>query len=116
VPSNQPPGIYPVTLSVNDAGEPPLSDWITFNITVQALATTNAVTPPLLHSVFCVGAQTSFTFDSIPGRAYRVFYTDDLSASTWRQLGPDFVSANRTVSLTDPVSAPQRFYRVYLLE
>jgi hypothetical protein len=41
-----------------------------------------------------------------------VFYTDDLNLPLWTQLGPDFVAANPTASISDSAANPRRFYRV----
>jgi hypothetical protein len=70
------------------------------------------ITGPILRSVARVSGQVLFTIQTIPGRTYRVFYKEDLGAPSWTQLGPDFVAANPTVSLSDNVIAPRRFYRV----
>ena len=59
-----------------------------------------------------MNGQATFTIETIPGRTYRVFYKDDIDAPSWTQLGPDFVAANATASLSDNVVSPRRFYRV----
>lgn len=112
VPTNQPAGDYLATLTVTDNGTPARSDGTTVAVTVRAPSVAPVVTGPLIHSVACPNGQATFMIDTIPGRTYRVFYTDDLGAPAWTQLGPDFVAANVTASITDLLSAPQRFYRV----
>ncbi len=59
----------------------------------------------------------SFDFSAIPGRTYRVEYKDDLSASAWAALGGSEVAIGPSVVVTDTLAAaPQRFYRVVLLQ
>jgi hypothetical protein len=113
IPANQPIGDYPITITATDNGTPPLSDTTTFYILVRPrTAPVVTITPgPEIHSVASINGQATFTIDTIPGRTYRVFYTDDLS-SPWAQFGPDFVAANATASLSDWYPAPARFYRV----
>jgi hypothetical protein len=115
VPTNQPLGEYPITITVTDSGTPPLSDTMTFSYIVRlpGTVTTNGVSGPQLHSVAAVGGgQATFTIETTVGRTYRVFYKDDLSTAGWTQLGPDFVAANPTASISDSAANPQRFYRV----
>ncbi len=114
VPANQPPGAYPITVSVMDNGTPPLGEVVTFLITVRPPFTpTNAIAPgPVIHSFAGVVGQTTFTIAATVGRTYRIFYKDDLNTPGWTQLGPDFVAANETASISDLLSGPHRFYRV----
>jgi hypothetical protein len=115
VPTNQPLGEYPITITVTDSGTPPLSDTVTFSYIVRLPGTvsTNGVLGPQIHSVAAVaGDQATFTIDTTVGRTYRVFYTDDLNLPLWTQLGPDFVAANPTASISDSAANPRRFYRV----
>ncbi len=114
VPSDQPPGDYPITITATDNGTPPLSDEVTFYYIVRPPTppiTTNS-NGPALRSIASVNGQATFTINTIPGRTYRVFYTDNLEAPSWMQLGPDFVAANATASLSDNVVSPRRFYKV----
>lgn len=114
VPIDQPPGDYPITITATDTGTPPLSDVVTFYYIVRPPSgpvVTNS-TGPVLRSVASVNGQTTFTIETIPGRTYRVFYKDEIDAPSWTQLGPDFVAANATASLSDSIVSPRRFYRV----
>ena len=115
VPTNQPLGNYPFTVTATDNGVPPLGDTLSFVITVRSVAgATNAANPvgPLLRSVVRFDGQATFTIETTAGRTYRVLYKDDLNDPVWLQLGPDFVAANATASLTDGVLMPRRFYKV----
>jgi hypothetical protein len=115
IPTNQPPGDYPIEVTVTDNGVPPLGDVVSFIITVRPPATpTNntIVAGPVIHSVASVNGQSTFTIATTVGRTYRIFYKDDLNTPGWTQLGPDFMAANPTASITDQFLAPHRFYRV----
>jgi hypothetical protein len=116
VPTNQPPGDYPITLRAIDNGIPPRSGTRTFTITVRGPGVVVGVPPPIIHSVASPDGQLTFTIDTIPGRTYRVLYKDELSAPTWTQLDRDFVAANPTASITDRAMVDHRFYQVVQLD
>jgi len=71
---------------------------------------------PSIRSVAAPDGQITFTIETLPGHTYRVLYKDDLAAPTWTQLDRDFVAANPTASITDTVTAAQRFYQVLQLD
>jgi len=112
VPTNQPWGDYTVTVRATDNGSPPRSATATFIVTVGS----PYGPPPLLYDVASTNGMATFTFNANVGRTYRVFYSDDLTTRVWTQLDRDFVAANPSVSITDHVPAPRRFYRVLLAE
>ena len=120
VTTNQPEGTYPVSVRVTDNGIPPRSDTATFTITVARPGSipTNVVAPPVINPGPVIqiiannGGQSTFTIGTRPGHTYRVYYKDDLATAGWTRLGPDFVAANGTASLTDSFTAPKRFYWV----
>ena len=115
IPTNQPLGDYPFTISCLDNGAPPLGDVVSFIITVRSVSgATNVANPigPILRSLARFDGQATFTIETIVGRTYRVLYKDDLNDAVWWQLGPDFVAANATASLSDGVVGPRRFYKV----
>jgi hypothetical protein len=112
VPTNQPPGDYPVILRVTDNGVPPRSDTVTFTFTVLGPTVVAGVPRPVIQSIAGPAGQVTFTIETIPGRTYRVWYAADPAAPSWTQLDRDFVAANSYASLTDFIVSPQRFYRV----
>lgn len=116
IPTNQPAGDYPVTARVTDGG--PRSDITSFFIRVRSTVTITTVAPePILHTMVAPNGQATFTIVTTPGHTYRVLYKDDLgSPAPWLQLDRDFVAANPYASITDMITAPQRFYRVLLVE
>lgn len=56
------------------------------------------------------------TFDSEPGHTYRVEFKDELNEATWRPIGTNQFATGTTLSFSDNITAPQRFYRVVLVE
>jgi hypothetical protein len=73
-------------------------------------------TPPSFERIFTAGGQVSFSIDTVPGRLYRVTYTDDLAGGIWMPLDTDFVAGGPVASLSDALATPQRFYRVQRLD
>jgi hypothetical protein len=116
VPGTQAVGDYPVTVSAIDSGVPPRTATTTF---IMAVRTNGVViippTPPVFERIFTAGGEAFFTIDTVPGRTYRVAYTDDLVSGNWIPLDNEFVAGGLTASLTDTQATPQRFYRVQRL-
>ena len=116
IPATQPAGDYPVTVSATDTGVPPRTATTTF---IMAVRTNGVViippTPPAFERIFSAGGQVSFTIETVPGRLYRVSYTDDLAGGIWSALDTDFVAGGPLASLSDARATPQRFYRVLRL-
>jgi hypothetical protein len=112
VPTNQPPGDYPVTLSVTDSGTPSRTAFTTFFILVRSPGTVAVSPPPIIQTFARPAGQATLTFEAVVGRTYRVLYSDNLGSGIWTQLDRDFVAANTTAGITDMVTAPRRFYRV----
>jgi hypothetical protein len=115
-PSNEPPVVHTVIVRATDAGVPPVPGFGTFTLTIPSApdpnANTNTVIAPSISLVANHGGHSTFTFESIPGRTYRIVYKNDLDDPAWLQLERDFVAANTTASITDTAILAQRFYRV----
>ena len=114
VPTNQALGNYFMSGRVVDNGVPPKEDIFSFWVTVRS---TNSVTAPnvirpVIRNHLIYDGQLSLSIETIPGRTYRVWYKDDLSAPNWTLLDRDFVAAGTLISITDLSMATQRFYRV----
>jgi Tol biopolymer transport system component len=64
------------------------------------------------------GGPTLVLWSAIPGKTYRVQYTDTLTEVSWRDLPGDVIAENVTASKVDPTTAGngQRYYRVLLVE
>lgn len=116
IPTNQPPGDYPITIKTTDT--PGRSDITSFLISVRSAVTiTTVAPPPVIQTITAPAGQATFTIATTPGHTYRVLYTDELgSAAPWTQLDQDFVAAGPYASISDFVTAPHRFYKVYLVE
>jgi sugar lactone lactonase YvrE len=64
-----------------------------------------------------IGSARQIVWDSVFGKKYRVQYKDQLSATTWQDLGALVTATGPTVSVEDSTASPaQRYYRVVLVE
>ena len=116
VPANEPPGSHVISLRVTDNGTPPLTDFVSFVLTVAAPGDRTVQVGPVIESVANINGQATFTIQTTPGRTYRVFYKDDLDAAEWTQFGPDFVAANTIASITQNSPGARRYFIVQQLE
>lgn len=57
---------------------------------------------------------TSLSWSSLPGRSYRVDFTD--GSSPWQTLFPSIPAASDFTTTSDPTADPRRFYRVQRIE
>ena len=96
-----------VTVRVTDNGVPPLNDAKLFSIAVLAR--------PSIVSAAVSGGDFNLTWSAIPGHAYRVQFKNSLSDANWSNLVPDVTATFTTASISDPVGAMQRFYRVLVV-
>lgn len=107
-PSTNQLGTNYFTVRVTDNGSPGLSDAKTFSVTV--------VSPPTIESVVEASGKITLTWNSIPGRAYRVQYKNDLGQNEWDNLPGDVTAAETNASKTDSSGfVGQRFYRILVL-
>ena len=60
---------------------------------------------------------TTIFWNSVPGRTYRLQYSEDLSNPSWTELPDDIVATSYTTAKTDDNSSlgHPRFYRVRLM-
>jgi hypothetical protein len=54
----------------------------------------------------------SLKWDTIPGRTYQVQYCDELGSGSWFSLGTSNKSFGRSLTVTNQVISPRRFFRV----
>jgi hypothetical protein len=80
---------------------------------INALVVT-PVAPVLLPPVINSDGLT-LTWITVPGNAYQLQYTTNLSSRNWVNLGNATNAAGFVLSASDSFSQPQRFYRVMLL-
>jgi hypothetical protein len=97
-----------ITVRVEDTGIPVLSDTATF-------ALLSFPPPP---DVGLNGGSFSLSFQTIPGKTYRVDYKDSLNEPSWKPLGGDRPAGALTrLTVTDVLSGQgQRFYRIVQLD
>ncbi|MFO1476721.1 MAG: immunoglobulin domain-containing protein [Verrucomicrobiota bacterium] len=70
--------------------------------------------PNILNSAVTNGT-IHFTWSTIPGHAYQVQFSADLTSTQWQNLGAPLTSTGDTLSSTDSMSPEQqRYYRVVL--
>lgn len=84
--------------------------------TNQAMAAIVNLNAPLtIQSIQLAGGQVTLSWNSIPGKSYRVQYKN-LPGDPWNNLSGDVVASVMTSSKTDPLAlVTTRFYRVMLL-
>ena len=71
---------------------------------------------PGIQSLQVTNGVAVLTWSAVPGGTYRLQYKDTLDSLVWRDLA-DIAATTSTISATDLVgSAPQRFYRVLLMQ
>jgi hypothetical protein len=93
-------------VTVTDNGSPPLSDSRTFRLMPTPFIVLRNFTNDL--------AGFHMSWNTIPDRAYRVHYTDDLG-SPWLDLPGDFVATGGLLNATLSSTSAQRFYRITVL-
>jgi hypothetical protein len=97
-----------VTVMVVDNGAPPLHDTDTFTL----------ISLPPVPAITQAGTTLSLSFQTIPGRSYRVEYKNSLNDPAWLPLGGDR-PAGAATHLTvgdDLATRRQRFYRIVQLD
>lgn len=57
---------------------------------------------------------TSLSWSSLPGRSYRVDFTN--GSSPWQTLFPSIPATSETTTTSDPTTEARRFYRVQRVE
>jgi hypothetical protein len=97
-----------ITIRVADNGVPVLGDFEVVPLVVLA--------PPGFNSLQRVANQLLLGWPTLPGRTYRVEYSDTLAPGSWHAVGPDVIAGGNSLSLTVSLLTPQqRFYRVVAL-
>jgi hypothetical protein len=109
----QAPGMYTLTVRVQDNGAPVLSATRSFNVSV--------LLPPGVTLGAPVGNQMTISFDTISGRTYQVEWTEQLESDPddiiWTPLNPPGtqLGTGSAVTINDPTdftTRPRRFYRI----
>jgi hypothetical protein len=107
--SAQTPSANPITVRVTDNGSPALSATRGFTVFV--------VGPPRVSGFTRTSeGLVSFRVAVVPGKLYRVEFTDSLANLNWIQLGPDRTATSALLLIEDsPGPIAGRFYRVSIL-
>ncbi len=97
-----------MTIRVVDNGSPPLDDRQTFAIFV--------LLPPRFVGISRAGDQVTLTWQTAPGKRYRLEYKNHLAETNWT-LGNDYSASGDTLSVIDVTTGvSQRFYRLLVLQ
>lgn len=101
----QTPSTNHITVVVTDNGPGLLSDSDTFTVIVRP--------PPIAMITGAGGATVTISFDTIPGRSYRVLYKDQIDAPIWTPLTAPVAAGGESLTVNDDIGpSPQRFYRI----
>lgn len=103
VPGGQAPGAYPVGVRVTDSGSPSLSATQTFLVIVE--------TTPRLSIVRLTNGFSRLSWNSAPGRSYRVQVKPAFGAA-WQDIATVPAGPSASTSHDDGPPLAQRFYRV----
>ena len=107
--SNQAPGTNNITVLATDDGQPPMIGSRTFRVRVFARPQFNSLTQ-------LSNGDLSLSFETIPGKTYRLEYKDDLNDLNWTSLQPDVVAVGGSLAAADRPAGSQRYYRIVLLD
>ena len=116
--TNIPVNVSGLTLSGTGASNYILMQPITLaaNITPKALTIASGLPSPVITSINLTNGVVTIAWDSVTGGVYRVQYENSLNGGGWTDLSPDVTATNSTATQTNAIgSAPQRFYRVKML-
>jgi hypothetical protein len=106
--ADQAPSTNSLSVSVTDDGAPPLSASTSFGVVVLPL--------PRISGLGVSGGNLHLVWQSVPGKTYRVQYTEDLATGLWNNLASDLVGDGTLLGIIDPIGASsQRFYRITVL-
>lgn len=72
------------------------------------------VLPPRLQGAVLNGGGFNLSWTALAGLGYQVQYKTNLLQTTWSNLGGVISGNNFQATLSDPITGPQRFYRVLI--
>jgi hypothetical protein len=102
---SSPPDTYPITISVGTL--------IDANYNFSFVDGTLTVSQPLqITGTLYSQSQFSFTFATVTGQKYQVEYSDSPGSGTWIPSGDPIIGTGDSVSITNGVASPQRFFRL----
>ncbi len=99
---------------INDSGQIAANgaDGHAYLLTPASQVTPPAPAPPAFLSITLTNGMVSFTWSTVPCYTYQVQYCSNLSSASWNDLGSPVTATGTTLSATDAITAPQRFYRI----
>jgi hypothetical protein len=101
-------GSRTLTARVSDNGAPNLSGTNTYSVII--------LPKPTVGTLAADSATITISWESIPGRTYRVRFKNDLAEALWQDLPGDVTASGTTASKEDTLSGlTQRFYQVILV-
>ena len=68
-----------------------------------------------LNAINQTSGNFNFTWAAATGVVYQVQYKTNLLQPHWLSLGPPVLATNSSLTISDPIISPQRFYRVNVL-
>ena len=102
-----PPAVTTNTLAVvvTDSGAPAMSAAQWFTVVV--------VPPPVPGDLTTSGTNVSFSWSTVSGQPYRIYYKDELPEVYWNPLSEIIFGTGGTLFFTNSLNeSPQRFYRI----
>ena len=66
------------------------------------------------QSIAAQGTVMKLTWSTLPGASYQLQYRSDLDTASWTNLGAAVIATSNSITATDTIADPQRFYRVFL--
>jgi hypothetical protein len=78
------------------------------------IVTEPVVSQPLVITSSIVGASLSLSWNTSPGKNYRIQYTEDAKASVWLDLTGNIIASGASLSSNVPMIGGNRFYRVVM--
>ncbi|HSU55492.1 MAG TPA: immunoglobulin domain-containing protein, partial [Candidatus Dormibacteraeota bacterium] len=72
---------------------------------------------PVIQSLALSDGQAVITWTANSGSTYRLQFKDSLAAPDWKDVSPDIIASGPSATATNSIdSAPQRFYRILLVQ
>lgn len=106
-PTNSDLGTHIVNVRVTDTGVPPMSDLISFDVTVLAA--------PSIEGISLDATNVTLRWTAVPDRTYRVQFKQSVTDAAWNDLPGDITAVGTSTQKADAIVDAQRFYRLMVL-
>ncbi len=69
---------------------------------------------PTPKNITCTSTNGNFNmvWDAVSGATYQFQYSTNLASASWSDFGGIITATNQSISILDPATNPQRFYRL----